>query len=120
MMLIRSLLIVILLLAIAVIESLAQNSSSASQTVTFGVRRSAPVVLASAQTASVTVREIGVERSSPLKVTVGSEVESTAVPEVSYASASPLSSGSQSNFAAVKSFSTKSARAKNSVVTLTE
>jgi hypothetical protein len=120
MKLLALILIVMVLLALAVDESLAQTSGSASQTVTFGVRRSAPMVLTGAQATSISIKEIGLERTTPLKVTVGSDMQSGAVPEISYASATGSATARHANFASVKSLTTKSTRFDKAVVTLTE
>ena len=116
----RFILSISFLLAAVVIESLAQNSSSASQTVTFGIRRSASIVLAGAQSSAISVQESGVERSSPLKVSIGSESRSLLASAISYASAEEPTIGNKPSFSAAKSYNIKSAASRQSVVTLTE
>jgi hypothetical protein len=69
-----------LLLLAGLCDLSAQSSSSATQTVTFGVRRLAPVLLASAQVHTPTLAARFVNSANPLKVTIGidSKVETNA------------------------------------------
>ena len=116
-MFLKSILTVSLLLAVVVIEASGQTSSSASQTVTFGVHRSAPIVLASAQTSTVSVSEMGFERTSPLKITVGSDLSSHIVSENVSVPSQRSFAEYKSSLPAVKSFSVKSSGAEKPVVT---
>jgi hypothetical protein len=120
MKLMKSILIIALLLAAVVIESLAQSSSSATQTVTFGVRRSAPIVVASTQPSMIAVQGSVVERTSPLKITVGSESRSLLAFTSSYASADEPMKGYKASIVAPKSTTLRAPASTQSVVTLTE
>jgi hypothetical protein len=108
------------LVGVGALEVCAQTSSSASQTVTFGVHRSAPIVLASAQTSSVSVKEIGFERASPLKIAVGSDSRSDIVSEIRSSRFERSFAENKASFSAVKSFNLKSRPAEKTVFTLTE
>lgn len=70
---------VLLILAIGAVEVSAQNRSSATQTVTFGVQRSAAIIAANFQPSAESANEIGLTSATPLKVTAGSEVSSVLV-----------------------------------------
>lgn len=59
-------------IALTALEVSAQTSGSATQTVTFGVRRTQPLVLANLQSPSVAVTETDAEQAVPLKMSVGS------------------------------------------------
>jgi hypothetical protein len=118
--LIRFLLSLSVLVGCVAADICAQTSSSASQSVTFGVHRSAPVVLASAQTTTVSVKETGLEHTSPLKITIGSESRSHVVSEMSTVVSQRSFAEYKSSLPGAKSFSIKSLRAENPVVTLTE
>ncbi|MCX6135165.1 MAG: hypothetical protein NTU47_15245 [Ignavibacteriales bacterium] len=116
----KHILIVSSLLAIVTIEASAQNSSSASQMVTFGVHRSAPVILASAQASSVAVSEAGFERANPLKVTVGTDSRSLAASEMGFEVSEQTYAANKPKYPAVKSFNIKTPPAEKAVFTLTE
>ncbi|MGA3246375.1 MAG: hypothetical protein ABSE41_17280 [Bacteroidota bacterium] len=120
MKLIRFLLSLSVLVGCVAADICAQTSSSASQTVTFGVHRSTPVVVASAQTSTISVSEMGFERTSPLKITVGSDVRSHVLSEISNVPSQRSFAEYKSSLSAVKSFSIKSSSAEKPVVTLTE
>lgn len=64
------------ILAASVCELSAQSSSSATQTVTFGVRRMMPVLLASIQMTASSISESRGSQNNTLKMTVGSETNS--------------------------------------------
>ena len=70
---------VLLILAISAVEVSAQSRSSATQTVTFGVQRSAAIIAANFQTSTESVNEIGLTSAVPLKVTAGSDESSVLV-----------------------------------------
>ena len=120
MKLIRFLLSLSVLVVCIAADICAQTSSSASQTVTFGVHRSAPVVVASAQSSLVSVTETGFERTNPLKITIGSESRSHVVSEIGTVVSQRSFAEYKSSLPAVKSFSIESSGAKKPVVTLTE
>jgi hypothetical protein len=69
----------ILLLAASVCELSAQSSSSATQTVTFGVTRIVPGFLASMQMVASSINESFAVQTSAVKMTVGSETHSKQV-----------------------------------------
>lgn len=127
------------LVGVVALEVCAQTSSSASQTVTFGVRRIAPVLLASLQTSSALISVSGSERTSLLKVTVsdvarsnvGSDVRSRNLDRsglgvsptmtAGYFSANMFSSYNNTAIvSATESLSLNSSLSPRSVVTLTE
>jgi hypothetical protein len=66
-------------IALTALEVSAQSSSSATQTVTFGVRRTQSVVLANLQSPSVAVTESAAEQAAPLKMTVGTSTRSRSI-----------------------------------------
>ena len=70
---------VLLILAISAVEVSAQSRSSATQTVTFGVQRSAAIIAANFQASAEPVHEIGLTSAIPLKVTAGSDESSVLV-----------------------------------------
>ena len=73
---------VLLILAISTMEVLAQSRSSAAQTVTFGVQRSAAIIAANFQPSAESVNEIGLTSAVPLKVTAGSDESSVLVADL--------------------------------------
>ena len=73
---------VLLILAIGAVEVSAQSRSSATQTVTFGVQRSAAIVAANFQPSAESVNEIGLTSAVPLKVTAGSDESSVLVADL--------------------------------------
>lgn len=76
MKLVKFLLAILFLLAASVFELSAQSSSSATQTVTFGVRRIVPAFLASMQLTAAANNDSHAIQSKPVKMTVGSETHS--------------------------------------------
>lgn len=120
MKLVRYILLLSAFVGVGALEVCAQTSSSASQMVTFGVHRSAPIVLASAQTSSVSVRETGFERTSPLKITLGPESRSRVVSEIGTVVSRRSFAEYKSSLPAARSFSVNSSSPAQSVVTLTE
>jgi hypothetical protein len=113
-----------LVLSVVTCDLLAQTSSSAKQTVTFGVRRSAPVVVASAQSSTLSIKDNGVARSSPLRVSVGSTLQSEALADLGspdhtvFAQATDVSE--KSNLSLRRSSKTLPTSTDQLVVTLTE
>ncbi len=77
-----------LILAASVCELSAQNSSSASQTVAFGVRRMMPALLAGLQLTAMTVNELRGVPQGELKVTVGSNMDSNHVADAHFSRSS--------------------------------
>ena len=73
---------VLLILAISTMEVLAQSRSSAAQTVTFGVQRSAAIIAANFQPSTESVNEICLTSATPLKVAAGSDVSSVLVADL--------------------------------------
>jgi hypothetical protein len=73
---VKFLLAVIVLVVASVCELSAQTSSSASQTVTFGVRRIVPAFLASMQLTASSINDSHMVQSKAVKMTVGSETRS--------------------------------------------
>jgi|GEM_PF-2056061 len=73
---------VLLILAMSAVEVSAQSRSSAAQTVTFGVQRSAAIVAANFQPSAESANEIGLTSATPLKVTAGSDVSSVLVADL--------------------------------------
>jgi hypothetical protein len=92
---------VLLMFAVGAVDLAAQNTSSATQTVTFGVQRSAAVLAANFQASEPSTNEISLSFAIPLKVTAGSDVNSDLVAELGSGgtdrSASELSRGYSSN-----------------------
>lgn len=64
---------VIIILAVSAGELSAQSPSAASQVVTFGVRRTASMVVSDAQVGLLSAAESGASNVGALKVTAGSE-----------------------------------------------
>jgi len=116
----RYFLVLCALVVLATLEVCAQTTSSASQTVTFGVRRAAPVVLASAQTTAISVRDINTARTTPLKVTVGSESFSDVVPVTLIAASDRAFARAKAASASAQSFVVEPKAVEKTVVTLTE
>ena len=73
----------IIVLAVSAGELSAQSSNSASQTVTFGVRRTGAMVVSTTQGASSSATESGASKVGALKVTVGKEFGSQLSTELS-------------------------------------
>lgn len=73
---------VLLILAISAVEVSAQNRSSASQTVTFGVQRGAAIIAANFQASSTSINDISLTSAISLKVTAGSDASSDLVADL--------------------------------------
>ncbi|MDP2887085.1 MAG: hypothetical protein Q8P51_18925 [Ignavibacteria bacterium] len=73
---------VLLILAIGAMEVSAQNRSSATQTVTFGVQRSATIIAANFQASATSIDDISLTSAIPLKVTAGSDASSDIVADL--------------------------------------
>jgi hypothetical protein len=73
---------IFLILAMSAVEVSAQHRSSATQTVTFGVQRSAAIIAANLQASSTSINDISLTRAIPLKVTAGSDASSDIVADL--------------------------------------
>jgi hypothetical protein len=110
---VKFLLAVILLVAASVCELSAQTSSSATQTVTFGVRRIVPAFLASMQLTAPSINDSHGVQSKAVKMTVGSETHSRQFESDDQSS----SLVSQSSLALLK---TPKSKSNKFVITVTE
>ena len=112
-----TILVAFVLFAICVGECVAQSKSSATQTVTFGVRRIAAPLLAGNFSQVKPVVEPEPLSEAPLKVTFGSGVGSD---EYTLASRTPVAKEMSQLIAARQSLSSLRSTSPKSVITVTE